>query len=122
MNFNKKRTPFIELPNDVKFSLEEQEVIFLIREELKTTKLFNIMSMAGLEDSFYRAELDQLIRIKLGLDDGLEETSDKICDTMSIYSENIDDNRSSTEQAIKAYYDLVAYKEEKRRLHTFEGE
>jgi hypothetical protein len=104
------RFPLVKLPYEVQFSL------YLIKEELKSRKLFHALHEVGLDDCYFQPHLDSLILRSVGLDDGTDET-------FSVY-ENIIEKRSKkikadydsiTKQAFKAYQEL---KNEKKKRST----
>jgi hypothetical protein len=97
----------------VRLSSKAQNTLYLIREELKSRRLFQALHEVGLDDCYFQPHLDSLILRSIGLDDGTD-------DTFSVY-ENIIEKRSKkikadydsiTKQAFKAYQEL---KNEKKK-------
>lgn len=104
----KTRFPLIRLPSDVQFTL------YLIREELKSRKVFRSLQNAGLDDCYFQPHLDSLILNSLGMDDGTDETFSIYDEIMEKRSKKIEaDNDSVMKQAMKVYQELVG--EMKRR-------
>lgn len=94
--------PIIKLPNDIQITL------YLIREELKSRKLFRVLSKAGLDDCYFQPHLDTLILRNLGLDDGTDNTFNFYSDIIERRSKKIKpDNDSIMKQAIKVYEELT---------------
>lgn len=99
--------PTIKLPEDT------QQLLCLIKEELKSRKLFHALHSAGIDDCYFQPHLDTLIMQRIGLCDGTDET-------FRIYDEIIDrrsqkieaDNDSIMKQALKVYHELLNVKEE----------
>lgn len=94
--------PLIKLPADIQLSLS------LIREELKSRKLFNALRKAGLDDCYFQPHLDLLILSSVGLDDGTDETFSIYDEIMEKRSKKIEaDNDSVMKQAMKVYQELM---------------
>lgn len=99
--------PLVKLPFDTQMTL------FLIKEELKSRKLFHALHEAGLDDCYFQPHLDTLILRSVEMDDGTD-------DTFGIYYEIIDrrskkieaDNDSIMKQALKAYMELLEVKKQ----------
>lgn len=60
--------PLDSLPPTVNLTL------YLIREELKSHKFFNILGKAGIEDIYYKPRLGKAILMTMEMDDGRDET------------------------------------------------
>lgn len=100
--------PLIRLPAEV------QSSIYLIREELKSRKLFHALHKVGLDDCYFQPNLDSLILRSIGLYDGTDETFsiyDKIVEKRSRKIEA--DYDSIMKQAFKVYQELM--NEKKKR-------
>lgn len=108
MKLKNSRFPLVRLPSDMQFSL------YLIKEELKSRKLFHALHEVGLDDCYFQPHLDSLILRSVGMDDGTDET-------FSIYDEIIEKRSKKIEghydsimkQAFKAYQELM---NEKKKL------
>lgn len=105
---NVNQNPLVKLP------VETQTILFLIREELKSRKLFHALRQAGIEgECYFQPRLDALIIHTLGLDDS-DETFSFYDRVLEKRSHKIEANRDSvTRQALKAYHQLLS---EKRRI------
>ncbi len=102
------RFPLVKLPSQTQMSL------YLIKEELKSRKLFHALHEVGLDDCYFQPHLDSLILRSVGLDDHTDDTFtiyDTILDKRSKKIEA--DYDSITKQALKAYHELL---NEKKRL------
>ena len=103
----------------VTLSAKRQRTLYLIQQELKSRKLFDILYLAGLEESCFQPNLDRLILQNLGLDDCTDET-------FRIYNNIIDKRAKKVEatkesilkQAMKVYEELRVEKKrlEKKRM------
>lgn len=107
MKFNNLSYPLVKLPSDTQFSL------YLIKEELKSRKLFQALHEVGLDDCYFQPHLDSLILRSVGLDDGTDETFSIYDSIIEKRSKKIEaDYDSITKQAFKAYQEL---KNEKKK-------
>lgn len=99
------RPPIVKLPHGVELTL------LLIREELKSRKLFHILQEAGFADSSYQPHLDDLILLSLGFNDVSDERFKRYCAIMDKRSKKIkEDHDIITKQALKVYYELILEK------------
>lgn len=108
------------LSNDFPISTvpNEQLVLFLICEELKSRRFFDTMQELGLDNSHYQPHLDDAILTCLGFCDDSNETFDFYYAVMEKYARKIDSDRQPIKtQALLAYQNLV---EEKNRRDRFE--
>jgi hypothetical protein len=95
--------PLITLPQST------QHTLYLIREELKSRRLFHALHKAGLDDCYFQPHLDALIMQSLGLDDDNDETFTLYDDILEKRSRKIEAfNDSVMKQAMKVYGELVA--------------
>lgn len=103
------RFPLIKLPEEVQIPL------FLIKEELKSRKLFHALHEVGLDDCYFQPHLDSLILRTIGMDDGKDETFGIYTCIMEKRSKKIEaDYNSIMKQALKAYMELI--NEKKKRM------
>lgn len=94
----------------------EQLVLLLIGEELKSRKFFNTLQELGLDNSQYQPNLDDAILSCIGLSDNSNETLDFYYATMEKHASRIEGNRQSIEtEAVKVYQVLM---EEKNRKNV----
>ncbi len=92
----------VKLPPNIQTSL------YLIREELKSRRFFNTLQKMGLDDCYFKPQLDELIVRKLNLEDS-DAIFNQYMVIMDHRSRKIStDQESATRQAIKAYYELKA--------------
>ena len=108
LNMKNLRFPLVKLPSQTQMSL------YLIKEELKSRKLFHALHEVGLDDCYFQPHLDSLILRSVGLDDHTDDTFtiyDTILDKRSKKIEA--DYDSITKQTLKAYHELL---NEKKRL------
>jgi hypothetical protein len=102
------RFPIVKLPTDLQFSL------YLIKEELKSRKLFQALHEVGLDDCYFQPRLDSLIMRSIDMDDGTDETFSIYDNIVEKRSKKIKaDNDSIMKQAFKVYQELM--NEKKKR-------
>lgn len=110
MKLDNSRFPLVKLPSEAQLSL------YLIKEELKSRKLFHALHEAGLDDCYFQPHLDSLILKSVGLDDGTDETFSLYDNIIEKRSKKIEaDYDSIMKQAFKAYQELM---NEKKKLST----
>lgn len=84
-----------------------QLALFLIAEELKSRKLFLVLSKVGLDYSFYQPHLDTAILSCIGLDHNSHEVFDSYDVLLDKYADKVkDDPKSLMKQALKVYGEL----------------
>ena len=99
------RFPLVRIPDDT------QQTLYLIREELKSRKLFQALHQVGLDDCYFQPHLDSLILKTIGLDNHTDETFIKYDDIVEKRSKKIDaDYESIMKQALKVYMELIELK------------
>lgn len=107
MSFANFRFPLVKIPTNI------QQSLFLIREELKSRKLFHALHEAGLDDCHYQPHLDSLILRSIGIDDGRDDTFRLYYDIIDKRSKKIEaDNDSIMKQALKVYMELIEVKKQ----------
>ena len=95
------RYPLVKLPSDTQITL------YLIKEELKSRKLFQALHEVGLDDCYFQPHLDSLILRSVGIDDGLDETFEVYTAIMDKRSKKIDmDHDLIYEAAMRAIWSL----------------
>lgn len=105
MKFNLTRFPLIKLPADA------QVALYLIREELKSRKLFHALHEVGLDDCYFQPHLDSLILHSINMDDGTDETFNRYDAIIERRSKKIEAGHNSImKQALKVYNELMAEK------------
>lgn len=103
----------VKLPSDTEL------ILFIIKEDLKNTKLFNALESAGLTDCFYRADFAALVLGYMGFGEIPDDLQEFYTDLISKYSEKIEpDNRVIMEYAIEVYNEILM--ERKKRFGEVE--
>jgi hypothetical protein len=103
--------PLVKLPHKIDYTL------FLIKEELKSTRFFDGLNDVGAGDILLQPHLDGLILKAVGLDDGTDETFKFYLAVMQRRSRKIgDDGGSLVKQAMKVYVELRAEKRRRKML------
>lgn len=93
------------LPADVEATL------YLIREELKSRKLFAALHKAGIDDCYFQPHLDSLILKHFGMENCSDQMFQVYMDILDKRSKKIEaDNESIMRQAMKVYFELLAQK------------
>ncbi|RAW01090.1 hypothetical protein [Pseudochryseolinea flava] len=105
MKLKLTRYPLVRMPD------ETQITLFLIKEELKSRKIFHALYDIGIDDCYFQPHLDSLIMGSIGLDDGSDKTFESYTDILDRRSRKIEaDNDSIMKQALKAYHELMTLK------------
>lgn len=108
MNLKNFNPSLINLPSDTQICL------YLIKEELKTRRLFQALHKVGLDDCYFQSNLDSLILRSIGLYDGTDETFSLYERIIEKRSKKIEaDYDSIMKQALKVYHELM--NEKKKR-------
>lgn len=108
MNLKNLNVPLAKLPSDIEL------VLFIIKEDLKNTKLFNGLESAGLTDCFYRADFAALVLGYMGFDEIPDDLQEFYADLISKYSEKIEpDNRVIMEYAFEVYGEILIEKKKR---------
>ena len=103
----------VKLPSDTEL------ILFILKEDLKNTKLFNGLESAGLTDCFYRADFAALVLGYMGFDEIPDDLQEFYADLISRHSENIEpDNRVIMEYALEVYNEILV--EKKKRFKELE--
>jgi hypothetical protein len=109
MKLKQSKPRLVKLPNSIDLTL------FLIKEELKSRKLFHALHEVGLDDCYFQPHLDILILQSVGMDDETDETFNIYHDIIRKRSMKIEaDQNSIMKQALKVYMELMA---EKKKLY-----
>jgi hypothetical protein len=102
--------PIVRIPDNIQMS------IYLIKEELKSRKLFQALHEIGLDDCYFQPHLDVLIMESMGLCDDTDETFSIYDEIMDRRSKKIEaDYDSIMKQALKVYHELLNEKEKLMR-------
>jgi hypothetical protein len=92
----------VRIPDNIQMS------IYLIKEELKSRKLFHALHEVGIDDCYFQPHLDILIMESIGLCDDTDETFKIYDEIMDKRSKKIEaDNDSIMKQALKVYQELL---------------
>lgn len=105
MKIKNSNYPLIKLPTEV------QLPVFLIKEELKSRKLFQLLQEVGTIESDFEPHLDSLIFQVVGLDHDDDQISHKYFHIMEKRSKKLEaDKDTIAKQAFKAYHEILAIK------------
>jgi hypothetical protein len=105
--------PLVKLPQKV------DEILYMIREDLKSQKYFDGQAELNGTDSPYRPHLAKLILLRMKLDDGSDEIFEFYYRLVAKRSKKIgEDNTSNMKQVMKVYAALLTEKERKRAKNS----
>lgn len=91
-------------------------ILFLIQEDLKTTRLFNSLSDVGLSDSFYQSHFATVVLASVGFRERPDDLYEFYLALIDRRSKKIKPNHDSVvRQAFKVYIELMI--ERKNRAH-----
>lgn len=103
----------------VKLPPKIELILYLIKEELKTVKLFNGLARVGLDDCYYQSHFGTLVLAYMGFDERDDDLHNFYMDLIDKYSDKIEaDNDSIMKYAFKVYVEIAI--EKKRRLSESE--
>jgi len=103
LTLHELKTPLVKLPSSI------QTIIFLLKEDIKSQKLFNSLREIGLYDSPYQSDLSSVILPTIGLDCSNDETIALYIALLKKYSAASEpDDSSFTEHAFHLYTELRA--------------
>lgn len=103
----KENFPLVKTPPKTEIAL------YLIKEELKIRKLFQILQTAGMTECDFEPHLDALIFRAIGMDYDDDALSNKYFDIIEKRSKTLKpDRKSMVKQAFKAYQEIIALKKE----------
>lgn len=110
---NTRPFPMIKLSDSLDLTL------YLIREDLKSQKLFSIIDQLNMGDCPYQSHLAKPILSQLNLDDGSDEIFQFYFRLIEKHSRKLQgDTRSLMKQTMKVYVELMS---EKRRRKSGSG-
>jgi hypothetical protein len=108
MKADYSKFPLLKLPSGVEHTL------FLIKEELKSYKFFNILRKTGLTDCYYQPHLGELILAYIGFDNDANETFDFYYSLIEKHSKQLEpDQEVIMRETLIVYHELI--NEKKRR-------
>lgn len=103
--------PFVKLPASLDLTL------YLIREDLKSHKLFSVINELGMGHCPYQPQLGKAVLAQLKMDDGSDEIFQFYYKLIEKRSKKIGpDNESMMKQVMKVYGKLVEEKQKRRDI------
>lgn len=109
MEFKHLNVRLVKLPSNIEL------VLYMIKEGLKTTKVFNGLARVGLDDCYFQSYFGTLVLAYMGFDERDDKLNDFYVDLIEKYSDKIEaDNDSIMKYAFEVY---IAITIEKRRRH-----
>ncbi|HEY0655478.1 MAG TPA: hypothetical protein VGD65_20225 [Chryseosolibacter sp.] len=101
--------PFVRLPKSIDLTL------YLIREDLKSQKLFSIIDQLNMGDCPYQPHLAKPILSQLNLDDGSDEIFQFYYRLIEKHARKLHgDQKSLMKQTMKVYLALMGEKERRK--------
>ena len=95
--------------------------LYLIREDLKSEKLFSIIDQLDMGDCPYQPHLAKPVLSQLNLDDGSDETFQFYFRLIEKHARKIHgDQKSLMKQTMKVYMALMAEKERRKGVKIIE--
>lgn len=110
MELEKLNVRLVKLPADVELTL------FMIREELKSTTLFNGLARVGLEDCCFESHFGTLVLASMGFDERPDDLHEFYTNLIDKYSEKIE---ADTDVIMKCAFDVyveIMIEKKKRKL------
>lgn len=87
----------------------DQLLLALIGEELKSSKFFSTLRELGLDDVFFQTNLGSLILSKAGFDEESNHALDAYYELLERHSANMESNNESVREcAFRFYLELMA--------------
>jgi hypothetical protein len=103
MQTSRTRLPFVKLPASLDLTL------YLIREDLKSNKLFSVIDQLGMGDCPFQPHLAKAVLAQLNMDDGSDEIFQFYYKLIEKRCRKIGaDQKSLMKQTMKVYAALVA--------------
>jgi hypothetical protein len=101
--------PFVKIPKSI------DVVLYLIKEDLKSNRLFNIIDQLNMGDCPYQPHLAKPILSQLNMDDGSDEVYHFYQKLIEKRCKKIHgDQKSLMKQTMKVYVELVKEKERRK--------
>jgi hypothetical protein len=108
MKLKNLKTRLIKLPTNIELTL------YLIKQDLKSTKLSNGLAAIGFTDSFFETYYGSFVIAYLGFQENDEATHKLYFDLLDKYSSKVDSsNESLMKYTMKIYVELQIVKKEK---------
>ena len=105
--------PLVKLPQRL------DEILYMIREDLKSQKYFDGQAELNGVESPFRPHLAKLILLRMNLDDGSDEIFEFYYRLVEKRSKKIgEDNDSIMKQVMSVYAELVGEKQRKKQKMT----
>lgn len=98
----------------VKLPTETELILYLIRQELKLTKIYNGLHNIGYSDSYYESHLGTLILALMEFDDTDDSLIDFYVKLIDKYSEKIEPNNDSMMKCTMKVYQKLNAEKKKR--------
>lgn len=98
----------VKLPSDIEITL------YLIKQELKTTKLFNGLANVGLDDCFFECHFGSIVLAFMGFDERPDDLHNFYTKLIEQHSEKMEaDNDEITQRAFDVYTEMMIEKKKR---------
>ncbi len=102
--------------SEMRLGSHEQVTIYLIEQQLKSTRFFGDLERIGLGPYDFEPNLDHLILKNIELDDGTDKTYIRYSKILDKHSQELKPEfRAIQRQAIKMYKELMTLKKQKTK-------
>jgi hypothetical protein len=98
----------VKLPPDIEL------ILYMIKEELKSTKLFNGLARVGLDDCYYQSHFGTVVLAHMGFDERPDDLHEFYMNLIGKYSEKIEaDNDVIMKCAFDVYMEMTIEKKKR---------
>ena len=109
MELEKLNVRLVKLPPDIEITL------YLIKQELKTAKLFNGLAKVGLGDCFFECHFDTIVLALMGFDERPDDLHNFYTKLIDQYSEKMEaDTAEITQRAFDVYAEMMIEKKKRK--------
>jgi hypothetical protein len=98
----------------VKLPAKIEVTLYLIREELKSTRFFNGLARVGLDDVYYQPHLGALVLAYMGFNEIPDDLNNFYTDLIDRHSEKVEaDNNALMKCAFDVYMEMMIEKKKR---------
>jgi len=95
----------------LKFPSEIEFTIYLIKEDLRSSKFFNTLASVGFEDNPYRSDFSTMVLASIGFEDRSDALYELYYNLLNKYAKKVEsDNKKIIKVAFNLYVDLIIEK------------
>lgn len=108
MKLKKVKVRLVKLPS------ETELILYIIRQELKLTKIYNGLHNIGFSESYYESHFGTLIIALMGFDENDDRVIDLYVRLIDKFSEKIEPNNDSIMKCTMKVYQKLTVEKKKR--------